>query len=401
MISGNTVYGNLADPIYGQNNLSNISIVNNLIDASSGTSTNTHGIALHTVTAGTSASALTVSGNTITAGNTFCVEIGGFGGNAPSNFNVANNVCTQGAVSGTVYGGYSLANATSGTLTGNTYNANGVTVAGGAGGIELAAGTTKIAATGNVILGTSTLATCIAVNQASDNTVTGNIADSCTKGIHFTTSSAVNLANNVISANHVIVSSTGGYGIYVQCNNASADCSGTTITGNQITGLGTLGTGVQLEQDSGTLSYTVVTGNVFRNLAIGINHVNDSFTLDAGNNFLNTTSVASGTSVSAVSYENSYIQWSNGSYIHSGVGSAFLMNNGFQLGSTSGPTWGVTGTSSTVTSGDVKMPHLRVTLSTPTSSSDTCIAGQVWADASYLYVCTATNTIKQVALATF
>jgi hypothetical protein len=42
-----------------------------------------------------------------------------------------------------------------------------------------------------------------------------------------------------------------------------------------------------------------------------------------------------------------------------------------------------------------------VSLSTPGSSSATCTAGNLWADASFVYVCTATNTIKRAALASF
>jgi hypothetical protein len=39
--------------------------------------------------------------------------------------------------------------------------------------------------------------------------------------------------------------------------------------------------------------------------------------------------------------------------------------------------------------------------STPASSSDTCTAGQIWTDAGYIYVCTATNTIKRAAISSF
>jgi len=39
--------------------------------------------------------------------------------------------------------------------------------------------------------------------------------------------------------------------------------------------------------------------------------------------------------------------------------------------------------------------------STPGSSSAACVAGQMWTDASYIYVCTATNTIERVALSSF
>lgn len=43
----------------------------------------------------------------------------------------------------------------------------------------------------------------------------------------------------------------------------------------------------------------------------------------------------------------------------------------------------------------------QITLSTPSTSSDTCTAGEMWADASYVYVCTAPNTIKRATLSTF
>ncbi|HXB61496.1 MAG TPA: hypothetical protein VNU94_01430 [Acidobacteriaceae bacterium] len=38
---------------------------------------------------------------------------------------------------------------------------------------------------------------------------------------------------------------------------------------------------------------------------------------------------------------------------------------------------------------------------TPANSSATCTTGQFWTDTSYLYVCTATNTIKRAALSSF
>jgi hypothetical protein len=39
--------------------------------------------------------------------------------------------------------------------------------------------------------------------------------------------------------------------------------------------------------------------------------------------------------------------------------------------------------------------------STPASSHAPCTAGQIWSDSTYLYVCTATNTIKRAALSNF
>jgi hypothetical protein len=42
-----------------------------------------------------------------------------------------------------------------------------------------------------------------------------------------------------------------------------------------------------------------------------------------------------------------------------------------------------------------------VKLNTPASSSDKCIAGTIWADSKFVYVCTATNAIKRSALSSF
>ncbi|MGC4106924.1 MAG: hypothetical protein QM753_11315 [Thermomicrobiales bacterium] len=44
---------------------------------------------------------------------------------------------------------------------------------------------------------------------------------------------------------------------------------------------------------------------------------------------------------------------------------------------------------------------LQVTLTTPASSTAACVAGQITANASYVYVCTATNTWKRAALTTW
>ncbi len=46
-----------------------------------------------------------------------------------------------------------------------------------------------------------------------------------------------------------------------------------------------------------------------------------------------------------------------------------------------------------------RLPRLPQT--TPANSSATCTPGQLWADANYVYSCTATNTIKRAALSSF
>jgi hypothetical protein len=66
-------------------------------------------------------------------------------------------------------------------------------------------------------------------------------------------------------------------------------------------------------------------------------------------------------------------------------------------------------TISTVTGGKLQVNangvyttgSFHVNLSTPASSSAPCTAGQIGADAKYVYVCVATNTWKRSALGSF
>lgn len=51
--------------------------------------------------------------------------------------------------------------------------------------------------------------------------------------------------------------------------------------------------------------------------------------------------------------------------------------------------------------GVTEMGLLQEPLSTPANSSAACTAGQMWADTGFVYVCTATNTIKRSALSSF
>ena len=51
--------------------------------------------------------------------------------------------------------------------------------------------------------------------------------------------------------------------------------------------------------------------------------------------------------------------------------------------------------------GNMLAPSYRAPLTTPSSSSATCVAGVTAWDANYVYVCTATNTWKRTALTTF
>lgn len=54
-----------------------------------------------------------------------------------------------------------------------------------------------------------------------------------------------------------------------------------------------------------------------------------------------------------------------------------------------------------VTDGASGLGKIAVSQSTPTASSDACTAGALWADASYIYSCTTSGTIKRAALGAF
>jgi len=54
------------------------------------------------------------------------------------------------------------------------------------------------------------------------------------------------------------------------------------------------------------------------------------------------------------------------------------------------------------TNGDVKfLGRVGMQVATPANSSATCTAGTMWTDATYIYVCTAANTVKRATLSTF
>lgn len=54
-----------------------------------------------------------------------------------------------------------------------------------------------------------------------------------------------------------------------------------------------------------------------------------------------------------------------------------------------------------VTDGSTGLGKIVVSQSTPAASTDACTAGALWADATYIYACTASGTIKRATLATF
>jgi hypothetical protein len=59
------------------------------------------------------------------------------------------------------------------------------------------------------------------------------------------------------------------------------------------------------------------------------------------------------------------------------------------------------GTNSIAVKGSLSGSVVRTTAAAPSSSNSTCTQGSLWSDANFVYVCTTTNTVKRVSLASF
>lgn len=231
-ISDNHFTGNIQDAIYGDYNTSGITVQNNTIDASSTTMWH-KGIGFKSNGSSYKVSDITIDGNHITNGNSFCVEIGAFGGNAPTGITVTNNVCTQATVS-TGFGGYSFDTVTSPDIEYNTYT-NGTGNAPNTPGLELVSGSGAIAKH-NSIDGPVT------INKQSGSTLDSNTiteaVQSSSAAIYMGTSGsspAQTTHDNTVTNNSVTLSFpiSGAFrAVWLQCNAPSINCDNNEISNN-------------------------------------------------------------------------------------------------------------------------------------------------------------------------
>src|SRR6202021_2686877 len=207
------------DAVYVEDGGAEIGIVHNTIDSSS-TAHWHHAIGAHSGKAGTSLSAITIRDNAISNGYSFCVEAGGFGGEAPTSVQIIDNTCHQtAAISGC--GGYSLDTVRGAQITGNHY-VNGTGVPGRLPGLELVSGRDAVA-TGNELYDAN-----ISVNKQAHTRVEGNAVTiasargSTVSGIYVGASTPADISHNSIRRNTVRFLDAGAdppeFGIRVQCN---------------------------------------------------------------------------------------------------------------------------------------------------------------------------------------
>ena len=274
-IEDNYLLGNAEAPIFVNSTAGNITnghINRNTIDTTGGLAV-ISGIEAHATTPATTFSNLEIANNVILNGTTFCVETGAFGGTQPTDVVISGNVCKATAA---VAGGYSIPLDQS-AVTGNIYDANGQTTS--IAGIEVVLGKNNTVSGNSITVGSGP-GFCMTIDQASQNLISNNICNGFPNSasgaaIHLITITATNASDNIISGNKVIFPASSvntHFGIWLQCNNASAHCDRNVLEGNTFLGNGGAATqGINLELDAGTMDDTLLLGNHFYNLNTAIN----------------------------------------------------------------------------------------------------------------------------------
>ena len=255
-VQGNTVSGNWGNGIFAENNTKNVSVLNNVIDNSTGGGV---AIGFHSTTPGQGINNIQVQNNALIGGTLFCLEIGGFGGLSPTGIVVTGNSCKAGA-SG-VFGGYSFDTVTQGTISNNTFDSNGLTRA-SVGAFELV-NCVNMTLSGNKTIGIAGLS----LDGSSNSNVYGNTFQNCNGScMYIGTSRPVAMQANRVTQNTLSEGTPHGQSrlIFMQCNNYSANCSNNQITNNIITGTLAGETAVWVERDAGEMSGTLVSGNIFK-----------------------------------------------------------------------------------------------------------------------------------------
>jgi hypothetical protein len=281
IVTHNRVYGNLGIGIFGGIGASEALISLNTIDTTGATTSGAHGIALHSSLAGQNVSKSEVSKNTIYNGalNAFCVEVGAFSGDTPDSNVIANNSCK--AVATNIAGGYSISGATNSVISGNTFTNNRLTLllTNFIGGIEAAVDTDCTVARNTIVLGTPTGGQGITIDRTSKCSITGNSIhgwgpfSATAAGIKVSTVVASsNLNDNLLSGNILTCPRSGAcVGIWIQCNNASANCNRNHVTGNHVFGNAVAGSYCyKTELDAGTMVSNVVNNNRGDSCATGL-----------------------------------------------------------------------------------------------------------------------------------
>ena len=268
------------DGIFGEKNTIDTTVDGNYVDESHG-APGAHAIGFHSTFGSESVSGTKVVNNTILAGNNFCVEIGPFGGLTPSRVVLSNNTCKLTENGGS--GGYSFGVSGS-SITGNTFDANGFTAMIAAYEIVTSFNTSVVGNSASIGQAwTSVDTTAVTINQShgisfTGNTINGwgggNALSTAGWGVVVTTGGVSNslVSNNTVSGNVLVFpKGQGSGGIFQQCQASGAVCSNNSYSGNVLVGDGTPNSvGFRLENDTGTMQNTLISGNSITGTNYGV-----------------------------------------------------------------------------------------------------------------------------------
>jgi nitrous oxidase accessory protein NosD len=269
-ITGNRIYGNAADPIFGEMDDKDGSIQDNVLDASAATVAATHAIGFHSTSPGKIVSDIRIANNRIVAGSVFCVEVGAFGGLPPRGIIVSGNQCTQAAtLNGEIAGGYSFDNVLGPIVTANTYDASNRKI--------LIAGIELVRGSGAVVTGNTLINGGVSLDKQSHSVVVDNLVDGFPLvGIYVGATGGASLTGNLIARNRIRFRAGGRdqMGIWMQCNTLNADCSQNTFVENTIIGAGAGSIGIRMERD---LDSNTTSERIVSNVIEGVQSCFESF----------------------------------------------------------------------------------------------------------------------------
>jgi hypothetical protein len=270
-LSGNTISNNADFDIFVNNATASASMNDILLAGNEAGE-----IIVHTTGASSNISHLRIANNDLHNGQNskveFCEEVGAFGGSVPTDVQSIGNQCY--ATANGTDGGYSWAGGgvQNCVETGDLFDAEGFTFTVAA--IERTLVSNCATSVNTLILGTGGIG--ITCDRCSNSTFIGNVVNGfapSTSGIHVLVSNTTGPAanDNIVANNTIIysVSSSGGIGIWIQCNAAGSTCNNNSVRSNHILGLAS-GTGITIENDTGTVTGNSVSQNQVTNLPNGL-----------------------------------------------------------------------------------------------------------------------------------
>jgi len=285
-VQRNQFTGNVVTPICVYDQADHVLISDN--EVSYGAVTPYEGIIVHAQDTGTAPTFVTIDHNMIDGAGGNCVEVGAFGGNAPTHVEITENICKL--MASTRLGtGYSLSTVNNFKFSNNLFDANGFAIGTTANQpFECVNCVHGVVAANDAIMGAQSGSTgavngvvAIGINNGNttDVTVTGNVVamtytGSSIASCYFSGASTAGTMSRIkYTANLCnLLGSTGRIaGINIQSNNLGAVVQNNQVNGNELIGAATATDGgIVIEKDFGTMSQNLIGQNKIYNFTTPI-----------------------------------------------------------------------------------------------------------------------------------